>query len=537
METTIMKKILLIITVLFSGILLNSCNQNLLDVEQHGALLPDTYYKNASDEQANQLIAAVYSQVYTGFFWNGFLNNMSDDGIGTGGTYSNVNVNSQTHTGNGYFTSLFRVNYLCNLIIEQLPANSDVKKQVIGEAYFWRAWAYSYLIRMWGTPPLVDHVLTASELTPANSSPDKLWNYVKSSLNEAIKLLPEKQGLGQQRAIGGRVTKHSANALLGKVQLVKGDYAEAVTTLESVISSGKYKLISDFRNLYHVPADFCDEYIWEWNMDDSDQANFVNEGDNRAVNLTWRTENVTVPGGLTAQGYGSADFNKNFYNFMVARGEKGKPRYLGTVWDYEDILNRFVELGLATDVNNAKTKFWNSVPLMADCQGYFRAKMLPWASDLYNYDVVQVIHTKANWPGMRYAEVLLNYAEACKQAGTKNTEGLAALNLVRQRAGLNNLSSYTLQDLKDEKRAELAYESERFLDLVRWGDAPVVLANRGFNVYNFYGYAEGTTNYNVTQTPVQNAQGFQKGRDELFPFPYNERLLNPNLAQNPGWGN
>jgi hypothetical protein len=174
---------------------------------------------------------------------------------------------------------------------------------------------------------------------------------------------------------------------------------------------------------------------------------------------------------------------------------------------------------------------------MADCQGYFRAKMLPWASDLYNYDVVQVIHTKANWPGMRYAEVLLNYAEACKQSGTKSAEGLAALNLVRQRAGLNTLTSYTLQDLKDEKRAELAYESERFLDLVRWGDASTALANRGFNVYNFYGYTQGTTTYNVTQTPVQDAQGFQKGRDELFPFPYNERLLNTNLAQNPGWGN
>lgn len=161
--------------------------------------------------------------------------------------------------------------------------------------------------------------------------------------------------------------------------------------------------------------------------------------------------------------------------------------------------------------------------------------MVPWLDDLYNYDVVQTIHSKVNWPGMRYAELLLLYTEACKQSGAKNAEGLAALNQVRQRAGLASLSSYTLQDLKDEKRAELAFENERFLDLVRWGDAPAVLANRGFSVSNFYGYTTGTTNYNVTQTSVQNAKGFQASRDELFPFPYNERLLNPNLNQNMGW--
>lgn len=531
-----MKKIILIFTVLFCGILMNSCNQGLLDVEQHGALTPDTYYLNASDDQANQLMASIYSQVYTGFFWNGFLNGMSDDGISTGGVYSNVNINAQNHDGNNYFTGLFRINYLCNLIIEKLPANSDAKKQVIGEAYFWRAWVYSYLIRMWGTPPLVDHVLAADELTPANGTPAELWNYVESSLNEAIKLLPEKPALGQQRTIGGRLTKHSAHALLGKVQVIKGDYAAAITTLETVMNSGKYALKANFRDLYHRAADFSDEYIWEFNMDDADQANFLNEGDNRVIqNLNWRAENVKVPGGYTAQGYGGADFNKNFYDFMVARGEKGKPRQLGTIWNYEDIQNRFVELGLATTPADAISKFWNTVPIMANCQGYFRIKMVPWLDDLFDHDVIQTVHSKVNWPGMRYAELLLLYSEACKQSGTKNAEGLAALNQVRQRAGLNNLSSYTLQDIKDEKRAELAFENERFLDLVRWGDAPAVLANRGFNVYNFYGYTTGTTNYNVTQTPVQDAKGFQASRDELFPFPYNERLLNPNLNQNPGW--
>nr|WP_319399647.1 RagB/SusD family nutrient uptake outer membrane protein [uncultured Carboxylicivirga sp.] len=530
-----MKNILIIFTVFLFGIALNSCNDSLLDIEQHGSLLPENYYANASDEQAEQLIAEVYSQAFVELFWNGFLNGISDDGVRTGGTFSNVNVTSQNHDGNGYFNTLFRINYLCNMIIENLPDDTNAKKQVIGEAYFWRAYAYSYLIRMWGTPPLIDHVMDASELTPSNGNVDELWAYVETSLDEAIKMLPEKPGLGQQRAIGGRVTVHSAYALLGKCQVMQGDYSNAITNLEKVISSGKYRLIDDFRELYHLPADFSDEYIWEFNVDDSNQQNFEREGDNRAVNLTWRTENVTVPGGFTAQGYGMADFGKGFYDFMVARGEKGLPRYLGTIWDYEDILDRFVELGLASDREEAKGEFWNSVPSMSDCQGYFRSKMLPWEDEMFDFYDVNIIHSKINWPGMRYAEVLLLYAEACVQSGTKTTEGLAAMNEIRFRAGLEDLSSYSLQDLKDEKRAEMAYEGERFLDLVRWGDAPTALANRGFNMYNFYGYTEGTTDYSVTETPVQDAVGFQSGRDELFPFPYNERLLNPNLDQNPNW--
>jgi hypothetical protein len=526
-----MKKIKKIITVLICGAILYSCNQDLLNIEPQGSLNPDTFYANASDDQALQLIGSIYSTVYTNFFWNGTWNGLADDG----NTFTNLNVNSQNHPGNTFFTNLYRVNYLCNMIIERMPNNSAAKSQIIGEAYFWRAWANFYLISLWGTPPLVDHVLGLSELQPANGVPNELWDYVESSLETAIELLPEKAGLGQQSVIGGRVTKHSAWAMLGKAQLVQEKYSDAITSLDEVIGSGKYELLPDFTKLYHRTADFCDEYLWEWNMNDDDQPNFEREGDTRVIQLTWRTENVTVPGGLTAQGYGGADFTKEFWDFLIARGEEGQPRQMGTVWSYENILQRFVDLGLAADTAEAKDDFWGGTPVMGNCQGYFRIKMVPWVDDLFGFTATQNIHGKNNWPGMRYAEVLLLYAEACVQSGTNLAAGLDALNLVRERAGLPDLLAYDLDDLKDEKRAELAYENERYLDLVRWGDAPTVLANRGDFTYQFSGYIHGTQTYNVVTTPVAGATGFQEGRDELFPFPYSERLLNPNLVQNENW--
>ena len=147
-----------------------------------------------------------------------------------------------------------------------------------------------------------------------------------------------------------------------------------------------------------------------------------------------------------------------------------------------------------------------------------------------------LLYTYQNWPGMRYAEVLLLYAEACIQSGTNTAEGLIALNEVRTRAGLTDLGTYTLDDLKDEKRAELACEGERYLDLIRWGDASTVLANRGLTTYTFYGYQASTTTYDVSEEDFAGASGFKAGRDELFPYPYSEMLLNPNLKQNTGWG-
>jgi hypothetical protein len=208
---------------------------------------------------------------------------------------------------------------------------------------------------------------------------------------------------------------------------------------------------------------------------------------------------------------------------------------MGTIWSYENILDRFVDLGLAADTAEAKEAFWGGEPVMQNCEGYFRCKGLVFEGEWFDYDAVQQIRSKVNWPGMRYAEVLLLYAEACIQSGTNTAAGLDALNEVRNRAGLDDLLTYDLDDVKDEKRAELAYESERYFDLVRWGDAPVVLANRGLNSYQFRGYLPGTQTYNVTTIPVVGAEGFRAGRDELFPFPYNELLLNPNLIQNPNW--
>jgi hypothetical protein len=540
-----MKKYLLIFTVLVLSLTFNSCDQNTLDIPQRGAIDADSYYANATDANAQALIAFIYKQVYTttGSGWISTWAGLSNDIPATAGAYSNVSISSSNHPGNAYFTFFYRVNFLCNRIIEQMKPDTDAKKIVIGEAYFWRAWVNMYLIQIYGTPPLVDHVLTPSELTPANGDRTALFNYVKTSLQAAIERLPQKASLNGQSAIGGRITKHSAYALLGKAQLWSGDYAGAIASLGTVITSNLYGLEANYSDLYHPKADFSKEYMWEWNIQDSDNGNYALETDGRTTNMNWRSENVNMPGGVGGNGFGTAAYyTKDFYDFMVARGEKGKARYMGTVWNYEEVLDKFVQLGLATNKTTALGKFWRESPIVANCQGYFRSKMYVYANEVFPFTSDKDRFSKANWPGMRYSEVLLNYAEACALSSTNATLGLNALNTVRTRAGLDPLGTLTLKDVKDEKRAELVLEGDRFLDLIRWNDAPIALANRGFFVFTFKGYASGTdtengtpANYVVSAESVQGATNFVVGRDEHFPYPYSEKLMNSNLVQNSNW--
>lgn len=545
-----MKKHIITYTVLVFMMVISSCSEDVLEIPQQGVISQDEYYANATDDEALALIAYIYKQTYTytgastsGFSWISLWGGLAKDVQDTGGVFSNVGVSSVNHPGNELFAFLYRVNYLSNLIIEKLEDDSPAKSVIIGEAYFWRAWAYTYLTQVWGNPPLIDHILGPDELKPGNAEKAALWNYVETSLNEAIQRLPEKPSLEGQSAIGGRVTKHSAYALLGKAQLWSGDEEAAISTLETVINSGLYGLIDDYSDLIHVESDYSKEYMWEWNIEDSDQANYTFESDGRGRVMAWRSENINMPNGMGGNGFGIAStYTKDFYDFMIEHGEEGKARYLGTVWDYENVLDKFIELEGAANREEAMDLFWNQSRIVANSQGYMRAKMYIYEDEVFDYTTDKDRFSKANWPGMRYAEVLLNYAEACASSGMKPAEGLAALNEVRTRAGLDMLGTLTLQDVKDEKRAELVLEGDRFLDLIRWGDAATELAGRGDVLYNFLGYEEGTNpengspdDYLITQEPVQGSQDFIVGRDELFPYPYSEILLNENLEQNPGW--
>jgi hypothetical protein len=325
-----------------------------------------------------------------------------------------------------------------------------------------------------------------------------------------------------------------------------------------VIDSDLYGLVDNFSDLYTVAADFGEEYIWEYNAQDDDEVNRAVAARISFVD-NWRAENITMPGGchLTGfnQGHLASSVSKNFYDFLVARGEKGKNRQMGTVWSIEDAARMFITLSGDEykgspnyEGNNLKAAMENygyseieaayyllfggyTAPSLTACDGYLPSKMYMWHSDMYNATNDKDMYSKANYPGMRYSEVLLLYAEACLNSADES-KGLAALNKVRVRAGLDALSSYTLQDVIDEKRAELYGERERFHDVVRWGIGSTAFAEVGRYQYSLM--MANTMTYTVQKDEYAGWTGWQD-RYSLFPFPYAEMQLNSNLKQNTGW--
>lgn len=545
-----MKKYIIFITAAVAALSV-SCTAILDSEVQLGALGSEAYYANATDNDALALITSLYISAEGNM---GGMDSYTDD-IASPSSYQDVNADG--FSGGLSLGTLYQINYKANLIIENLPDNSAEKKRVIAEAYFFRGWAYFNLIRGWGTPPLVDHVLGSDELKPENGKPEELWKYVQTSFDKAIENLPSKSSLGSQAALGARVTREVALAYKGKSYLYAGDKASAATALKEIIDSNKYALFPDFTRLYTVAADFCDEYMWEYNANDAiedmraTEARYTYQGN-------WRSENVIMPGGSHLTGY-VAGFSTtapsaNFYKFLQDRGEVGTPRQRGTVWSIEEAANMFITLsgdeykgtpnyegdnlaayvakGL-TPYQAAFTLLWADFakPELASNEGYLQAKFYMWHSDMYTATAGNDMYSKANRPVLRYSDVLLMYAEAT----VDSQAGLSALNAVRNRAGLASLGSYTLKDVQDERRAEFWNEGERWFDCVRWGIAKETFTAAGVGTRIHATIADKTSyTYTVTDEEQTNYRGWSD-KYLLFPYPTSELAQNENLKPNPGW--
>ena len=250
-----------IISVLaLSALMFTSCN-DLLDIPQHGAINNDFYYE--TDEEAESAIVACYSAV-AGLGYNALLgkNALTDDfWSGGGGRADNAALeacneftfNTDLDFLKGMWQSYYQMIYRANLVLENVDEDSDIKLRARAEARVFRAWAFFELTSMWGTPPLVDHVLKASEFKMGNGKPAELWAFIETDLKTAIESgkLTSKQGVNDKT---WRVTKEYAQALLGKAYLWQGKNKEAADVLDKVIESGLYDLYADYENILTYPG-------------------------------------------------------------------------------------------------------------------------------------------------------------------------------------------------------------------------------------------------------------------------------------------
>ncbi|MBR6876155.1 MAG: RagB/SusD family nutrient uptake outer membrane protein [Bacteroidales bacterium] len=544
-----MKRIYIALSLAALLLTLGACQKN-LDIPQKSVLSTEDFYANATAEDAEALIGSVYH-----LYWGGrdvtcvngiekimFLNALDDDHYPGGGSFTD-NANNFQDAGNYNVTSadaaprimykgVYSVIYHCNLILEKIPVSNDARiARVKAEANFLRALAMFDAVRWWGTPPLADHLLSQDEYNQSNTPTEESIKWILAQMKEAAEQLPAISGKGQQEKFGARISKHAALAYRGKVGLWYGqkfnDQAilkEAAADLKTVIDSGLYGLVSDMFIIERQAGDFCEEYLFEHNSGDNDGFPGDPSNDLRHTWTGWPSS-IALPSCFFG-GWGWNAVSKDFGEFLAEHeGSVEKPRFKSTIHTYEQVLDMDYAPNVTPGVK--ATVYHNA--------GYFTFRGLGWLSEAYEGTSPPFWKWyKANTPMLRYAEVLLLYAEA-KFLLDKDADGsgLKALNEVRRRAQIPELASMTYQDIKDERRAELFCEQERFFDLVRWGDAPTVLANKGKKYYTFNGYKPGTTEWDVKEV-AGSGKGWQD-KYNLFPFPFEQTTANPNLKQNPGW--
>ena len=573
-----MKKHILLTAAALSALMVG-CKESDLDIVQKGVDLtqtPETYYK--TDAGAQAAIAKVYVDTQKNFAMIGDINGynygpymaltnfLADDiyfaGTGSGDCvdereFHDFRFGTENIVPYGGYTAFYRSIHKCNLVINNVPKDgTTIQKKAIAEARVMRAFDYMNLAIYWGNPPKVTEVLTGASQpendktkTPKEAQAD-LLKWCVEEIDLAVNDLDERKD--QTDAAGAyKITKGFAYAIKGKCLIWLGDYANAKTALKTVIDSKKYALLpgKDIKRIMHSDGKGTQESVFEFNYVYVDGVKGA-DGQVRvcwnAVNtFSWRGEwfkglkNWKEGGRVFTGGWGWINPTGDFARALVANDGMNSNRRKAWIVSFDELKKDMTEMKEGWWNDEGKEKSFAADQIFPCCEGWLPYKFVvhPDQGDVSEETNPQT----RNFPIMRYAEVLLLYAEACV-GNDSDGSGLKALNDVQNRAhdGKGYVSpTLTLADVKKEKQFEMWMEGCRFADLLRWGDyttlekadyyTPGYDPNAGKIVDDYF---DGSDYYVRT---YGDKLGFKKGKNEWLPFPEQVMNANSGLKQNPGW--
>jgi len=467
----------------FFLLMLWGCEET-LDFEVKDKLTLGNSFQTESDAIAS--VNGVYDalgdvDLYKSSFW--LIQDIASDDCDALSTWNNPNAHQFDQytlaTNNNYLAGIWRASYQliarANLSVTYIPGiNMDekLKARLLGEARFLRALSYFNLVRMFGDVPLVLAPETDIDkyLVPRTGM-DVVYDTIISDLEKAISSLPKSYA----GASLGRATRGAAMGQLAKVYLTRGEWDLAASTASDIMGLGVYGLWDDYKDNFREANKNGKESLFEVQFYSGDQP------ENAQIVISGLPQIYAFPAGVGII-LPTGDLLQTF--------EPGDHRYEVTFFDEFDYFGH-------NTFDPHIHKYW----------------------DRDAYAPSETGQSGANFPVMRYAEVLLMYAEALNEVNQGPTpEAYTAVNAVRIRARNGNdtilpeLSGLSYEDFRTavwkEKRCETVNEGQRWFDLVRTGRL-VESVNR----------AKGDK---------ANPQPF----NNVFPIPQRERDLNENLTQN-----
>ena len=473
--------------ILTTALLMTACGKKILEKTPEASFTPDNFYKNADDAKA--AVSAVYdlmnsSEMYNQVMW--ILQDQSTDDAEWGNGRSTANqakndLDKYTFTpATTTFISLWSIAYRsinrANAAIERLPAitmDETLKSRLIAETKFMRAFYYFTLVRLFGDVPLILKETTSlNNLQIVRTPTEDVYKQIIEDFTAAESVLP----ITYNAADKGRATRGAAKAFLAKVYLTRQEWAKASAKAKEVIDLGAgYDLWANFADAFLIANENGKESVFEI------QANGVLGGE-----------------GSWMQGYMRPPFDR--VNNIAGFGDDPATQNLYNTYRADD-KRRNVTLKLYSPTGTP------AAPSTIVFPGYVVKYLDPAATG--NND------GNNNFPVIRYADVILMYAEALNEQSANNSDAYNSINRIRNRAGLPNLTAGLSQsNFRDsillERRLELAFEGHRRYDLVR--------TKRLVSAMN-------------AQNPAIKVEAYHT----LLPIPQTERDVNPLLTQNQGY--
>lgn len=530
------------------GLGLTSCKEYLTEIEPGTTLLQDFYTSPAA---AVQNVTGCYVPLmweYGGtYFSEWFIGDIaSDDALKGGGSTSDMAdaydfENWRTTNQNTLLHSFYKAQYQgiarCNLALKYVsdldfPDDAtwtpELKNRLLGECYFLRGYYYFRLVRVYAGVPLVTKVIDSdSEWGQPRASVNDVYNQILSDFEKAADLLPEKNSVLYTSSDLGRATKGAAQAMLLKTNLYMASpywqsygmdksaadcYRDAKAWGKKVIDGGQYAL--------------CPVY----------GDNFTLAGEN-GVESVFEIQYAEVTWGDYGGDFGGFGGTAGSFTQQLVRSRSGQ---IGAGWGFNHPTQNLYDEFEAGDIRRDEAILDPDPAKMetpaVECycgNKYLNNKTGMYRDTLSNGDngeggwgnvLAHATRGPLNNRQIRYADVLLMYAEACLESGDAVT-ALEYINKVRARVNMDPISEATREALRHERRCELAMEGHRWFDLVRWYGA-----NGELKAF--------MEKYQETETPEAKShiQSFVAGKHEIFPIPQTQIQLNPTeMKQNPGY--
>ncbi len=493
----------------------SACN-DFLDEEVQGQLSDVQFYQNEAD--ASQAVSAIYDMLMQdnpGGAWTSLWMTKvlpSDEAYAGGGSTTDqqqyqdlddFNYDEANTAVIGAWRNLYATIYRANQVINNInPEESELMRRFVAEAKTLRAYSYMELVSLWGPVPIVPGLVGASEYGEyPRMSEEEVYQLIEADLTDAIAALPVKSNYATTEQ--WRVSKGTAQALLGKAHLYQQEYSAALTQLEAVIGSGEYGLEPSVAEAFSVENEFGQESVFEVSYttrENYTQGNFPWGNNESFIHIQLsgpRGDNYRpAPNDSLIGGWGFMNPTEKLYDAVVEteEGSDAMERYWSTLMTVEDLQ------ALGGD--------W--VGQAHDFEGIIRRKYGTFVTEAAGS--TEQVNYGTNLRVIRYADVLLMAAEAHLLAPDGNPAlALEYINRVRERSELVPLTAVAIEDIVRERFVELAFEGHRFQDLLRWDMAGLVSIEDALGSFGF------------------------RPRFMHFPIPVEDVQI-AGLEQNPGYG-